>query len=143
MTRLADPAATPPDAVMAVGAIGPVGNRAVKALAERASRMIGTKGKRDESAKNVGQRGKNLLDAWYRLVADLTSGRDGSAAGRIHYSPFDRDKASVHMLHTALDDARPDLGTDYTKFRAPTSMRDVEASVHLWIERGATLGGRK
>lgn len=139
MTRLAETKGTPPSAVMEVAAVRPIGDRAVKALAERASRMSGTKSKREETAKNVAQRGMNLLDAWNRLVSELTS---GAAAGRIHYSPYDKDRASVHMLHTVLDDPRPDLGTDYPKFRAPTSMRDVEASVHLWIERGAQLGGK-
>ncbi len=143
MTRLMDAAATPPEAVMAVSTIQASGDRAVKALAARASRMVGGKGMGEESAKNVGARSKNLLDAWQRLVSDLTGTKKDAAGGRLHYSPYDRDKASVHMLHTVIDDPRPDLGTDYPKFRAPTSMRDVEASVHLWIERSATLGGRK
>ena len=39
---------------------------------------------------------------------------------------------------TALHDARTD---DEKKFAAPTSMRDVEPTVHLWIERNQ-LGGR-
>jgi hypothetical protein len=143
MTRLASPAATPPAAVKALPTIQASGGGAVKALAARVSRMAGSKSGGEEAAKNVAARGKNLLDAWERLVSDLTSGKEGAAAGHLHYSPYDRDKASVHMLHTVLDDPRPDLGTDYPKFRAPTSMRDVEASVHLWIERGAALGGKK
>jgi hypothetical protein len=142
MTRLAEPVATPPDAVMALEAVRPLGDRAAKTLAARAGRMAGQKDKREECGKNVGRRAKNLLDAWDRLIALLARG-SGGAAGTIYYSPFDREKASVHMLHTALDAPRPDLGTDYPKFRAPTSMRDVEASVHLWIDRGAALGGKK
>lgn len=142
MTRLADARATPPAAVMEITALRSIGDRAAKALAERASRMSGSKSKREESLKNVGARSKNLLDAWERLISDVTSGKEGAAAGHMHYSPYDKDKASVHMLHTTLDDPRPDLGTDYPKFRAPTSMRDVEASVHLWVERGVSLGGK-
>lgn len=142
MTRLTEGKATPPAAAMQIAALRGIGDHAVHALGERAARMAGSKTKREEAAKNVERRGKNLLDAWDRLVTSLASGKDGAAAGKLYYSPYDRDKASVHMLHTTLDDPRPDLGTDYPKFRAPTSMRDVEPSVHLWIERGTALGGK-
>ena len=40
-----------------------------------------------------------------------------------------------------LDDDQPEAGTDEAKFAAPTSMRDVEPVVHLWMMRGR-LGGK-
>jgi hypothetical protein len=88
-------------------------------------------------------RGGNLLDAWERLVRSITGSTDDAAGGKLDYSLYDREKyATVHMLHGVLDDERTDRGKDYHKFRAPTSMRDVEAGVHLWIARGRSLGGK-
>jgi hypothetical protein len=136
MTRLSDVRATPPDAVMDVATTRPIGERATNALAARAAQQPGVDG------ASLTRRGRNLLDSWDRLVKQIAGPGGESAGGRIHYSPYDKEKASVSMLHTALDDERPDMGTDYPKFRAPTSMRDVESSVHLWIERGR-LGGKR
>jgi hypothetical protein len=45
-------------------------------------------------------------------------------------------------MFTPLDDNKPPEGTDEAKFAAPTSMRDVEPNVHLWLER-RHLGGRR
>jgi hypothetical protein len=57
------------------------------------------------------------------------------AATNLAYSRFDREKdAGTPLLHTA-EDAVAEPGSDEAKFVAPTSMRDVEPSVHLWIER--------
>jgi hypothetical protein len=33
------------------------------------------------------------------------------------------------------------VASDERKFAAPTSMRDVEGQVHLWLERGELGGG--
>lgn len=145
MTRLAEAAATPPRAAEDIDTIRPIGERAVKELAARARRQpTAEKQGRDEvNARDVTKRAKNLLDAWERLVRSITGSTDDAAGGKIDYSPYDREKyATVHMLHGVLDDERTDRGKDYDKFRAPTSMRDVEASVHIWIARGRTLGGR-
>ena len=42
-----------------------------------------------------------------------------------------RKQEGVPVLHTANDDPPQDF--DEHKFQAPTSMRDVEASSHLWL----------
>ena len=47
-----------------------------------------------------------------------------------------RDKEGRPILFTVLDEDERTKSTDEEKFSAPTSMRDVEPSVHLWIERG-------
>jgi hypothetical protein len=39
------------------------------------------------------------------------------------------------LLFRALDEKRPDPRLPRGKFCAPTSMRDVEPSVHLWKRR--------
>ena len=59
------------------------------------------------------------------------------------YSPYDKDKAAGKpLLFTAVDEQQPEPHSLDARFCAPTSMRDVEASVHLWIERRA-LGGKR
>jgi len=47
------------------------------------------------------------------------------------------------LLYTVLDETPPPAGTDDAKFSAPTSMRDVEPTVHLWLETRALGGGRR
>jgi hypothetical protein len=92
-----------------------------------------TKLSSEESEKliaSIRPRAQNLLDAWEALAE-----RARHAAANLAYSRFDREKdAGTPLLHTAEDPAA-DPGSDEAKFVAPTSMRDVEPSVHLWIER--------
>jgi Helicase conserved C-terminal domain len=79
-------------------------------------------------AELVRKRGRNFLDAWER-VAD----RAREAAGSRTYSRNDRaaDEGKP-LLFTAVDADPPD-DPDEKKFEAPTSMRDVEPSVHVWL----------
>lgn len=71
--------------------------------------------------------GRHFLDAWERVAQRA---REGGAT-RI-YSRYDRVKEQgKHVLHTATEDDPPDL--DERLFEAPTSMRDVEPSVHVWV----------
>ena len=88
----------------------------------------------DETAENRAEnelhdRGKNFLDAWEKIV---DAARDG-AASRI-YSGLDGAKdIGKPVMHTALD---PPPDSPYEKrFQAPTSMRDVEPSTHLWLSK--------
>jgi len=140
MTRLSDPEMTPPGAAMAIEAHRELGELAVRVLAERAgahTRLTGAD--HDRLVESLRDRGQALLDAWETVVRRA---RDEGAARR-SYSRFDRDKsAGKPLLFMAIDEEQPVPGTDESRFAAPTSMRDVEESVHLWIERGA-LGGRR
>ncbi len=72
-------------------------------------------------------RGKNFLDAWERVVQRAQAG----AAERTWSKMDKRKQEGVPVLHTANDEPPQDL--DEHKFQAPTSMRDVEASTHLWL----------
>ncbi len=88
-------------------------------------------------AELVRARGTNFLDAWERVAEHA---RQGAAART--YSKNDRAKTEgVHLLYTASDD--PPHDHDARVFQAPTSMRDVESTVHVWLrlkqldERGA------
>ena len=56
------------------------------------------------------------------------------------YSKYDREKTGGKpLLFTPLDEERPPEGTPDARFAAPTSMRDVEATAHLWLV-GRRLG---
>lgn len=145
MTRLVDPALTPSAGAQDLAAYRTTGERAVATLADRAGRE--KKGGPSESTQTVTgltQRGKSLLDSWERLVEKSKTG-----AYERCYSPYDREHKGRPLLFTVLDTDRvagtdPSQKSDEDKFAAPTSMRDVEPSVHLWIERGGLSreGGR-
>lgn len=75
------------------------------------------------------QRSKKLLDLWAKWV-----GIQGSPRA---YSRFDRDRNQGRGILALVTDENK--GDDV--FDAPTSMRDVEESVHLWLER-FQLGSR-
>jgi hypothetical protein len=86
---------------------------------------------RDKEAENrlkdyVAKRGKSFLDAWERII---DAARKGAATRQ--YSEYDgRKDEGKWLLYTANDD--PPSDHDERKFLAPTSMRDVEPSVHVW-----------
>ena len=108
------------------------------ALAARAADQPSAIHDRDDEAARVRDLCKNLLDAWSQIVQRARN----EGAARRSYSPFDRPRPQGKtLLYTALetDEVRD---SDEQKFCAPTSMRDVEASVHLWVERHQ-LGGRR
>jgi hypothetical protein len=71
-------------------------------------------------------RGKSFLDAWERVVDKAITG----AGGRT-YSRMDRAGRDVALLFTANDDPPDDH--DERHFQAPTSMRDVEPSIPMWL----------
>ncbi len=72
-------------------------------------------------------RGKKFLDAWERVI---TKTREGS--GERTYSDLDRAKTEGKALMYFPTDPRPD-DSDERRFVAPTSMRDVEPSTHIWL----------
>jgi hypothetical protein len=78
----------------------------------------------------VARRAQALLDSWERIVLSARH----AEAGKRCYSPFDAGQNGKALLHTALDeDARKAADADDRRFAAPTSMRDVEPSVHVWL----------
>ena len=75
----------------------------------------------------VRRRGRDFLDSWERIV---DKARKGSAE-RV-YSDLDRVKhQGKALMYTATDEPPDDH--DARQFEAPTSMRDVEPSVHVWL----------
>ncbi len=72
-------------------------------------------------------RGKSFLDAWERVVDRATAG-----AGARTYSKNDKaGTEGLPLMFTANDD--PPVDSDERYFQAPTSMRDVEPNVHVWV----------
>lgn len=137
MTRLSDPALTPSDAVSRVAAKGDVAARAVAQIAERAAfeRRDRTQDEVDRIAEEIRRLGANLTAAWAETVKQQ---------GVTRYSRLEQGPDKPALLSTALDADAPPITTPWGKFRAPTSMRDVEPSVHLWkskIELVAEEGG--
>lgn len=140
MTRLASEEMTPPGGAMQIEANRGLAELAVNVLAERAGTHTRMTGKNhDRLVENLRDRGQALLDAWETVVKQA---RDEAAARR-SYSRFDKDKsAGKPLLYMVVDEEQPEPNTDEARFVAPTSMRDVEQTVHLWIER-RPLGGRR
>ncbi|RMH17506.1 MAG: helicase [Acidobacteria bacterium] len=130
IARLADPALTPPQAAMAIAEHRAVAESALEALLARAAAQPTPS--TEALVEDLRQRGRQLIDAWERLVRQAREG-----AGQRCYSPFDVERRGKPLLHTVLDPEHRD--DDERRFVAPTSMRDVEPSVHLWAVR--RLGG--
>jgi hypothetical protein len=140
MIRLGDPAMTPPRAAMAVGAHLAFAEVCAVELADRAGRHAVLEAEEfNETKKAIGDRARKLVVIWEKLTDEA---RNEAGAPR-SYSRFDREKsAGTPLLHCVTDDDLPPPQSPEARLVAPTSMRDVEPSVHLWLERGS-LGGRR
>lgn len=131
MVRHGHPDLAPPRGAMRVSEHPEVVARAIAALKERAGRQGG-----DAAGIEgvVEARAKDLADAWNSQIAKA---RDENLVRG--YSKFDADKKGLArpMLTAPLEPGVPEADA---KFAAPTSMRDTEPSVHLWLRYGL---GRK
>jgi Helicase conserved C-terminal domain len=139
MTRLLRTVLMAPAAAMEIEKHRAVADAALALLAERGARHREMDaGAHDRTRNDLLQRGRNIIDAWISVVTE--SRRE---AGKRSYSPYDRARdAGKPLLFTPLEENRPPVGTDEAKFCAPTSMRDVERSTHVWLER-RQLGGKR
>jgi len=138
MTRLDGTELTPPAAAMRIQDHREAGEEAARRIAERGGQHATLEGAEYERfVEYLRSRALNLLDAWSALAQKARH-----AAVTLAYSRFDRDKAAGTPLLRTAEDERAAAGTDEAKFVAPTSMRDVEPSVHLWVERGH-LGAKR
>lgn len=132
MARHTDGTLQPSDGVMDVEAHRAAVNQAIETFAVRAGReRLGLDAREHEAlVETLRQRGQSLVDSWIALVR---SSREGAATRC--WSPYDRDRKGKPMLFTVLDAEAPPTGTDDARFAAPTSMRDVEPTAHIWVER--------
>lgn len=131
MARFSHPELVPAEGVLQIGRHGEAAREVVEALAQRAARQPGQdRLGADELVTQVRERGLNLLETWKQIV---TSTRDEPAKRR--YSRFDKEKTGgPPLLHTAIDANAPPPLSPEGRFRAPTSMRDVEETTHLWLK---------
>ncbi len=139
MTRLGDPSLTAPDALMDLAAHRAFAESCVEAIAQRAGAFRDGIPKTEQELiiDTLRSRGKAILDAWQSIANDARAGE-----GRRSYSPYDKDKtAGKPVLFVSLDGEEKQKPAEERLFVASTSMRDVEPTVHLWVER-RTLGGR-
>lgn len=132
MIRHGHPDLAPPRGAMRVSEHPEVVARAIAALTERAGRQGGDAA---GVASVVEARAKDLADAWNSQIAKA---RDENLVRG--YSKFDADKKGLArpMLLAPME---PPVSEIDAKFAAPTSMRDTEPSVHLWLRFG--LGRKK
>jgi hypothetical protein len=134
MIRHGVAAMEPPTGAMRLHAERPLAERALEWLVERARKHRQPVDETAEAnlADLVRRRGKNFLDAWERVIDRAREG-----AGERIYSRNDRaGDEGRPLLFTATDDAALDerrTDPDERQFLVPTSMRDVEPSVHVWL----------
>jgi hypothetical protein len=131
MIRPGHPELAPPRGAMRVPEHAEVVARAIAALKERAGRQGGDA---VGASSVVEARAKDLADAWNSQVAKARE--ENLVRG---YSKFDADRKGLArpMLLAPMDVPASEVEV---KFAAPTSMRDTEPSVHLWLRFGR---GRK
>ena len=105
---------------------------AEKVLAWMVARARGHRQFPDDEAETrladlVRSRGKSFLDSWERVIDRAGEG----AAGRT-YSRNDRaGSEGLPLLFSAGEELPNDH--DARCFQVPTSMRDVEPNVHVWL----------
>jgi hypothetical protein len=126
---------TPPRAVERLGRYRAQAEAMVDVLAERA-RVHDEDEAGERLAHALRERGNAVLDSWEQVLASAVEG-----SGQRRYSPYDEAKEGKALLRT-LEDAREGVTEHERKFIAPTSMRDVEGAVHVWVDRSMILGGR-
>lgn len=79
-----------------------------------------------------------LIDQWQELVTEVNR-----AGGGLRYSPWEQQGGGARLLHTAVEDIAQGAYTSHqAHFRAPTSMRDVEPAVHIWVDKPRDQGAR-
>ena len=138
MARQGEPELTPAAAAMSVREHRERTAEAVRGLAERGARQPGLTAERSEAVRAaLTARAQALVAAWEELARLALEG----GYQRV-YSPWDRGRpaASRNLLRQVLETPEPQAPPEVELFTAPTSMRDVEPSTHLWLR--TRLGGR-
>jgi hypothetical protein len=130
MIRFANSNLTPGKGVMALPKFRELADTLVSVIAQRGAVQPGL----DQAAcelriDELKKLGANLLDHWQEQVSSTAD-----EPKQRRYSKYDREKTGGKpLLCTVLDEGRDE------RFTAPTSMRDVESTAHLWVV-GRKLG---
>jgi hypothetical protein len=117
MTRLGDGDLLPSGAVRKLPARKVVAEAALRSLVARAGAQPRAAG--EAAVRHAGQA---ILDAWEKLALEDEPRR---------YSSLEKTAKGKALLYSVLDPEERD--DDEKRFAAPTSMRDVEESAHLWV----------
>jgi hypothetical protein len=134
MARHTDGALQPPEAVMDIEAHPAAAEAALETLSLRAGR----------EALGLDARGHEALVETLRSAggASWTVGlpscvRAATGPGRAAGRPTTATARASRCCSRCSTPRRRRRGTDDARFAAPTSMRDVEATAHIWVERRA------
>jgi hypothetical protein len=139
LTRLGLPELIPPLAAGDLDTHPDHRNQVLELVARRAETCAvvdAAPGDAEQNGRAVRARAQALFDSWGQLIA---SARKIGEQPRV-YSRFDLGcRKRTPLLRPRLEEP-PGMGdADAARFQAPTSMRDVEAPVSLWLAR-RTLG---
>jgi ATP-dependent helicase YprA (DUF1998 family) len=121
LVRLSVAELTPPNAVMHIAQFRAQAQQLVEHFVSRAD---------GDDQDKVRRWATNRLDNWEKAIA--------KAASTFCYSRYDEGPKEPTLLRLALDDNLTELPPERKKFIAPTSMRDVEPTVHLWLSQPGT-----
>ena len=125
MIRLGDEGLSGSHDVVNIDRANVVVERAIHALAEHARSAVDAD-EGDATAVDVERRARNLVALWKKLVAD----------GEVKRYGGEKKGTETPLCHMALDAHAPKDWEERARFRLPTSMRDVEQSVPLWLTTG-------
>jgi hypothetical protein len=128
LARHGEPSLTPPLQAEAVTAQRPKLDFVAENVARRVEEHAKlTRAEADELKQRLRGRVKDLLDEWSK-----TADRQIQVSARLEYG---HEASAPALLKDPLDPAFPGLPAHERKFRAQRSLRDVEASVPLWVKR--------
>jgi hypothetical protein len=130
LARHGEPALTPPLQAEAITGQRPKLSFVSEDVARRVEECDKTltRAEADELKDRLRGRVKDLLDEWSK-----TADRQIQVSARLQYGH--EESAPPALLKDPLDPAFPALPAYERKFRAQRSLRDVEASVPLWVKR--------
>ncbi len=76
---------------------------------------------------DVERKTREVIAEWKEIVAFMQE-----HTAHVRYSPWEKERKGTPLLSTAADQAS-DKHPGFEHFQAPTSMRDVEPTVHFWV----------
>jgi hypothetical protein len=138
LTRHSDPELSPPGGFMHLPEHPEVEEFVVRYISERGRlQAVGLSAKDEQRLfDELRKKAKNLFEAWRAII---TESRQESSSRT--YSRYEEVKDAKPLLWSVVDalEKQPRRDQREYKFAAPTSMRDVEPSVHLWLHKGRAL----
>jgi hypothetical protein len=128
LARHGEPALTPPLQAVVVTAQRPKLGFVADAIARRVEEHAKlTRAEAEDMKGRLRGRVEDLLDEWSK-----TADRQVDVSAQLQYG---HEETAPALLKDPLDPSFPTLPSSERKFRAQRSLRDVEASVPLWIKR--------